>query len=245
MGAFEPLKSEGAMADWGRRMLFLSLFAVAMAYVESAVVVYLRQVYGIVDLMRDTPTQPDPLTPIELGREIATLAMLFTVGALAGRTPAARWGLFLYAWGLWDIFYYVWLRVFIGWPTSLGDWDLLFLIPLPWWGPVGAPVLAAAMMMVVGARMARRSEAGWAIRIDRWSAGAGALGALIALYTVIAPALHALPGGLEAIGRARPVAFPWGLYLLGWGLVAFAGWRISQGKPSPTISETVGVARGP
>ncbi len=218
------------MSGWKERLLWISFFAVAMAYVESAVVVYLRHLYGITDLLRDAPTRPDPLTPIELGREIATLAMLFAVGALAGRTSAARWGLFLYAWGLWDIAYYLWLWVFIGWPTSPWDWDLLFLIPLPWWGPVWAPVLAAALMMVVGARMARRSEAGWSIGIDGLSAGVGVLGALIALYTVMAPALHALPGGLEAIGGARPTAFPWWLYLIGWGLVAFAGWRVAGGR---------------
>ncbi|WP_322801059.1 hypothetical protein [Thermoflexus sp.] len=220
------------MSGWRERLLVLSLFTVAMAYVESAVVVYLRQVYGITDLLRDTPVRPDWLTPIELGREIATLVMLFTAGSLAGRTPAARWGLFLYAWGLWDILYYAWLRVFIGWPVSLGDWDLLFLIPLPWWGPVWAPMLAAALMMGVGARMARRSEEGRSIRLDRLSIGAGGLGTLIALYTVMAPALHALPGGLDAVGRARPAEFQWWLYLLGWGLVAFAGWRIAQGQPA-------------
>lgn len=161
------------MSGWKERLLVLSLFTVAMAYVESAVVVYLRQVYGITDLLRDTPVRPDWLTPIELGREIATLVMLFTAGWLAGRTHAARWGLFLYAWGMWDILYYVWLRVFIGWPASLGDWDLLFLIPLPWWGPVWAPMLAAALMMGVGVRMARRSEEGRSIRLDRLSVGVG------------------------------------------------------------------------
>ncbi|MFZ8842533.1 MULTISPECIES: hypothetical protein [Thermoflexus] len=221
------------MSGWMGRLLVLSLFAAAMAYVESAVVVYLRHVYGITDLLRDAPTQPDPLTPIELGREIATLVMLGTVGALTGRTPAARWGFFLYAWGLWDILYYAWLRVFIGWPASLLDWDLLFLIPLPWWGPVWAPVLAAAMMMVVGARMARRSEQGFVLRIDRAALLLGALGSLLALYTVLAPGLHALPGGLEAVARARPAAFPAWLYLIGWGMVAAAGWRISGGTPAP------------
>jgi hypothetical protein len=211
------------------RLLVLSLFAAAMAYVESAVVVYLRQVYGITDLLQDVPTQPDPLIPVELGREIATLVMLGTVGALTGRTPAARWGFFLYVWGLWDILYYVWLRVFIGWPASLLEWDLLFLIPLPWWGPVWAPVLAAAMMMAVGARMAWRSEQGFVLRIDRVAWLLGALGAVLALYTVLAPSLNALPGGLEAVAQARPTTFPAWLYLIGWGMVTVAGWRISKG----------------
>ncbi|MER3400257.1 MAG: hypothetical protein C4313_03845 [Thermoflexus sp.] len=221
------------MSGWKGRLLTLSLFAVAMAYIESATVVYLRHVYGIQDLLRDAPTQPDALTPIELGREVATLVMLGAVGALAGRAPAARWGLFLYAWGLWDIAYYVWLRVFIGWPASLGDWDLLFLIPLPWWGPVGAPVLAAGMMMVIGAGIARRSEAGLPVRVDRTALLLGGIGTAIALYTVLAPALHALPGGLEAVGRARPTAFPWGLYLVGWGMVTLAGLRLAGWVRSP------------
>jgi len=33
---------------------------------------------------------------------------------------------------------------------SLLDWDILFLLPLPWWGPVLAPVLIALLMIVWG-----------------------------------------------------------------------------------------------
>ncbi len=54
------------------------------------------------------------------------------------------------AFGVWDIFYYVFLKVMCDWPRSLFDWDILFLLPLPWWGPVLAPVSIALLMIVWG-----------------------------------------------------------------------------------------------
>jgi hypothetical protein len=54
------------------------------------------------------------------------------------------------AFGVWDIFYYVFLKVLTGWPHSLMDWDILFLLPLPWWGPVIAPVSIAVLMILWG-----------------------------------------------------------------------------------------------
>jgi hypothetical protein len=117
--------------------VFVSLYAVAMAYAEAAVVVYLRALYRVEDLVRDVPARPDPLGWVELGREAATLVMLFAVGQLAGRSRPARWGAFLYAWGLWDVAYYGWLRLLVGFPRSLADWDLLFLLPSPGGRPCG------------------------------------------------------------------------------------------------------------
>ncbi len=128
-----------------RRLPLVAAYAVAMAYVEAAVVAYLREIYGIEDLVRDLPTVADRLTAIELGREGATIVMLLAVGWLAGRHLQDRLGHFVFAFGVWDIAYYGWLVVIEGWPRSPLDWDVLFLIPVPWWGPVLAPVLIAAM----------------------------------------------------------------------------------------------------
>ena len=83
---------------------------------------------------------------IEIGREAATMIMLASVGFLAARTWPGRLGAFALAMGLWDIFYYVFLWLFAGWPASLFDQDVLFLIPLPWWGPVLAPVSIALLI---------------------------------------------------------------------------------------------------
>jgi hypothetical protein len=213
--------------------VFVSLYAVAMAYAEAAVVVYLRALYRVEDLVRDVPARPDPLGWVELGREAATLVMLFAVGQLAGRSRPARWGAFLYAWGLWDVAYYGWLRLLVGFPRSLADWDLLFLLPLPWWAPVWAPILAAVLLAVFGAAVAVRGESGQPVRVDRASVMAAGVGSAAALGAVMAPALTRLGAGWEAAVSARPEVFPWGLYLAGWLAVAWAAWRVASGRSLP------------
>ena len=122
-----------------------------MAWVESAVVFYIRTMVDRIE-----PHQPEPLPligtlgPVELARELATLIMHFTIGMLAGRTWRARIGYMAVSFGIWDVFYYVFLKVMCGWPGSLFDWDILFLLPLPWWGPVLSPVLIALLMIFWG-----------------------------------------------------------------------------------------------
>lgn len=135
-----------------KNLWYVGLFAVAMAYIESAVVVYLRRLHSIGDLMTSLPPFDPQVGAVEVGRELATLVMLLAVGLVAGKKFQSRLGFAIFAFGLWDIFYYFWLKVFINWPRSLLDIDILFLIPLPWWGPVLAPVLIAALMAVGGAR---------------------------------------------------------------------------------------------
>ncbi len=124
-----------------RRPLWVALYAIAMAAVESAVVVYLRALHGGAEPLSVLLHEiPDRLVAIEVGREAATLVMIVAVAAIAGSNVWERFLYFALAFGLWDIFYYVWLWVFIGWPPSLFTWDVLFLIPVPWLGPVLAPV---------------------------------------------------------------------------------------------------------
>ncbi len=139
------------LAPSRRCWLVVILFAVAMAWVEAASVYYIRVVVD-----RIVPYQQNPLPvggvlgAVELVREASTLIMLLTVGILAGRAWHERLGYSALAFGVWDILYYVFLRVMSGWPTSLLDWDVLFLLPLPWWGPVLAPVSIALLMVVWG-----------------------------------------------------------------------------------------------
>jgi hypothetical protein len=132
------------------KIFWVSAFSIAMAYLEGAVVVYLRRVYGITNFILQDPPFDKQIAVIEVGRELATLVMLLCVGWIAGKTFQSRVGFIFITFGLWDIFYYIWLRVFIGWPQSIIEPDLLFLIPLPWWGPVLSPVLIALLMVTVG-----------------------------------------------------------------------------------------------
>ncbi len=128
-------------------------YAVAMAFLESAVVVYLQRALGIqvgaLFPLQD-PAGVGDLAAIEVGREAATLVMLATVGWLAGRSGLERLAWTAVAFGTWDILYYAWLWVFVGWPPSLGTWDLLFLIPVPWAGPVWAPVAVSVALVGFG-----------------------------------------------------------------------------------------------
>jgi hypothetical protein len=190
-----------------QRWFVVFVFALAMAWVESAVVVDLRAVINRVE-----PYQADPLPiggglgGIELVRELATMIMLYTAGWLAGPHRRTRWGFVAMAFGVWDIFYYVWLKVMIGWPHSLLDWDILFLLPLPWWGPVLAPVLIAALMVIGGTFVARDM---WP---RAWSWRISLIGALLALYTFMADAIAVAHQGVEVIRNVLPASFNWPLF---------------------------------
>jgi len=131
-----------------KKISWLILFSIAMGYLESAVVVYLRAIY-----------YPDgfafPLTPIdstiaitEFFREVATLVMLVGIGILTGKSSAQRLGFFLLSFAIWDIFYYIFLYIILSWPTSLLTWDILFLIPIPWIGPVITPIIVSILMII-------------------------------------------------------------------------------------------------
>jgi len=130
--------------------LWVSLFAIAMGFLECAVVIYLRDILYPGGFAFPLASISQKLAVTELFREAATLLMLLGAGILAGRTATERFAWFLYAFALWDIFYYVFLWLLLGWPASLLTWDVLFLIPVTWTGPVLSPVLASGMMIVLG-----------------------------------------------------------------------------------------------
>jgi hypothetical protein len=105
-----------------------------MALLEAVVVVYIR---GLIQMTSERVSL-GPYVTMEVWREVATLVMLVAVGWLAGRRRTDRLAYGLFAFGLWDIWYYLWLRVLMGWPETLLDWDILFLIPLRWSRPLAS-----------------------------------------------------------------------------------------------------------
>jgi len=132
-----------------RIFLIITIFSIPMGFMESAVVVYLREILypGGFDF---------PLAPIELHlaiteiiREAATLIMLLAIGILAGRTAPEKFAWFLFSFAIWDIFYYIFLKLLVGWPESLLTWDILFLIPVTWVGPVISPLIVALTMILL------------------------------------------------------------------------------------------------
>jgi hypothetical protein len=210
----------------------VAIFAVAMAYLEAATVVYLRRVFGITDLIRDTSPLDPLIARVELGRELSTLLMLLAVGWVAGRSRQSRLGFAFFAFGLWDVLYYLWLRLFLGWPESLLSPDILFLVPLPWWGPVLSPVLVALLCITGGANAVRADDRGITLRpgIPEWICAAA--GILAVLYAFMADALAALPTDAETLNRLRPTAFQWPVFLVGWFLMAWSVWKTHRSARS-------------
>jgi hypothetical protein len=133
----------------------LVIFAIAMALVEAAVVVYLRALYYPEGFSIVLKQLPDLHVHIEMFRELATIVMLLAVAGMAGRKGWERFGYFMILFGVWDIFYYIWLKLWISWPASFTDWDILFLVPVPWVGPVIAPILISAVLIVAGVGITR------------------------------------------------------------------------------------------
>jgi hypothetical protein len=193
-------------------------FAVAMAYLESAVVVYLQDALGIT---------PDTLFPlrsanmvgdfavIEVGRELATLVMLATIGCVAGQRWIDRLAWTAVAFGAWDIAYYGWLWVFLGWPHSPLSWDVLFLIPVPWAGPVWAPVAVSLALIGFGLAAARDVAAGRLARVAPWQAALAVTGGAIVVlsFTIDGPSL---------VRGELPAPYPWPVFTAGMALAGVA-----------------------
>lgn len=143
-----------AVDPW--RMAALAAFAVAMGHLEATVVVYIRAIFDVIPSPAQLDAAAMALMPSwvvasEQAREAATIVMLVTLAYLAGRNLWDRVGVFLFAFGIWDIFYYVALKVMIDWPGTFGTMDCLFLIPAPWYAPVWVPILISCGLVAGGA----------------------------------------------------------------------------------------------
>lgn len=180
-----------------------------MAYLESAVVVYLRAMYGIEDLIRDINFETDIYTFIEIGREAATIVMLVIIALIAGSSLPKKIGYFFLSFGVWDIFYYIWLFIFIQWPQSLFEWDILFLIPLPWWGPVIAPILISILLISIGYLLI--SEVKFKVTSIDWTIFG--LSIFLILYTFMEDSIRVIISGTNDLTEIRPTSFNWILFL--------------------------------
>jgi hypothetical protein len=213
--------AEGELEVSTRNVAVVLIFATAMAWVEAAVVFYLRT---MIDRLQ--PYQPVPLPlfggleKAELAREAATLAMLLSVGWLAGRTARGRCGYFIFAFGIWDLGYYLFLKVLTGWPHSLADWDILFLIPLPWWGPVWAPSAIAILMVLFGLVVAVRESATPPVWPSTFTTLPCLAGIILALYIFMTDSVDAALRGNVSLRDMLPQAFMWPWFLVALSLMA-------------------------
>ena len=161
------------MARNWQKIALIILFGIFFGLLEAIVVVYLRQLFGsgnslmnqritsddialtlgFITFLKPSAsvliTQSQRLLSLELWRELSTLAMLVTLGLVAGKTTKERLAYFLLVFGIWDIFYYVFLRIATGWPAGFLDMDVYFLIPAAWIGPVATPIVISSIMILL------------------------------------------------------------------------------------------------
>jgi hypothetical protein len=201
------------MKQLQKKFAWMLAFAVAMGFLEAAVVVYLRELYYPSGFAFPLVPLPRHIAITELFREASTIIMLVAAGAIAGKTNLQRFAWFLFSFGIWDIFYYVFLYLTLGWPASLTTWDILFLIPVPWVGPVWAPCLISLLMIAASAWVICVTEINPHYRVNRlaWVSAAG--GALLCGFTFMLDYIRysgkgiGEAGGLDAFTGYVPGTF--------------------------------------
>ena len=132
-----------------KTLLWVTIFAITMGIFEGAVVVYLRALYYPEGFNFPLIPLDNYIAITELIRELASLIMLLSVGIIAGKNFSQRFAWFIYSFAVWDIIYYVFLWLILAWPESLLTWDILFLLPVTWTGPVLTPVLISVLMILL------------------------------------------------------------------------------------------------
>jgi hypothetical protein len=203
----------------GYTLFFLALFGIALGFFEAGVVVYLRQIYYPGAPLFPMQEIPLPILKVEILREFFSIVLIWSAAVLAGKTRALRIASFFIIFGVWDIFYYIFLKLFLDWPAAWTDWDILFLIPAPWLSPVLAPILCSITLILFGLEMHRLWAKGFPMpimRADLLAACAASVPILISFFWETGTALR---GEL-------PMRFPWPLFLLGLALAL--GWAVKR-----------------
>lgn len=215
-----------------RILILLTGYSIAMALLEAAVVVYMRQLYYPQNPLKLFPLRflqdYDPI--LELSREVATVVMILTVALLAERKTLTRsFAAFVYLFGVWDLFYYVWLKALIDWPRTWLEWDVLFLIPMVWLGPWICPAIISLLFIFWGGwvlasscESTPRKSTPRDVRFTGRSLFVFSLGAALGLLSFMQPVLSQgalLENGSKALASYMPGEFWWWLYGISYVLM--------------------------
>lgn len=216
-----------------KKFIGVGVFAIAMAFVESSVVVYLRKLYYALGFNfpfnADIPKQ---VIIIEGLREISTIVMLLAIAFIVANKAYRKFAYFLYAFAVWDIFYYIWLKALLNWPASFFEWDVLFLIPVPWTGPVIAPIIISLTMIALSAAIVHFSPK--KINLKEWFLLS--LGALIIFISFIwdySALLIKKADIKDLISGYAPHGYQWGLFAAGEMLIIIGIIMIGRNRESP------------
>lgn len=213
-----------------RNIFWLIVFSIAMGFLETAVVVYLRELYYPNGFSFPLMIMDARVAIVELLREAATVVMLVGIGMLTGQSFNQRFAFFLSSFAIWDIFYYVFLWILLGWPESVLTWDILFLIPVPWIGPVLAPCLISITMLILAAVLVYRDSSSQnnKLKLLEWSFLLAGSFVVIASWTWDYLAFNQGKDSAIAISTYVPMAYNWYVFAAGEGILLtgiFLFWR--------------------
>ncbi len=218
-----------------KRFIPATIFGIAFGFLEAIVVVYLRKIYYPQGFSFPLTLLEPEMIQIEIVREISTIIMLVTFGWILGKKLSERFSFFIFTFAVWDIFYYVALKLFLDWPESLLTWDILFLIPITWVGPVLAPLICSAGMILIALIYVYLNEKNYQIRFKLLQVLIIVLGVLIIIYTFIYDYFQLMsknnfwrdfasitekPEFWEAVRNFIPQKFNWFLFSSGCLLIA-------------------------
>lgn len=213
--------------DTRKTILWVTLFGIAFGMVEAAVVVYMRALYFPEGFQFPINAIADPIVFTELWREAATILMLAAVGIMAGKNKVERFAYFLISFAVWDIFYYVFLKIFIDWPSSFMTWDILFLLPVAWIGPVIAPIILSILMIGIALMLIiKQTPLNW----KEWTLFyAGAFISILSFTVDFVTYLRDNEGNTELykeVGALSltyvPTDFDWWIFLIAVGYILLA-----------------------
>jgi len=168
-----------------KRFIPASIFGIAFGFLEAIVVVYLREIYYPNGFSFPLTLLDPQMLKVEIVREFCTIIMLTSVGWILGKTSGEKFSFFIFVFGVWDIFYYVALKIFLDWPETIFEWDVLFLIPITWIGPVLAPVICSIGMILISLIYVYLHEKNHQTKFTPIQIVLISLGVLIIIYTFI------------------------------------------------------------
>jgi hypothetical protein len=189
-------------------LVAVAAFSAAFGFVEAAVVFYIRLCFYPGGFSLPLVEMPPHVGIVEVAREVSTIVMLAAVAWISGRRLREQFAFFAFAFGVWDIFYYVFLKVILDWPESLMTWDVLFLIPTAWFGPVLAPVIVSACLIAGSAFMIVREWGERPVHISRWQWAVMGGGGVLVLASFLTDSVSLTNGKM-------PESFNWLLFSAG------------------------------
>lgn len=192
-----------------KNLFWLMIWGIAFGYLEAAVVVYLRELYYPEGFTFPAVIIPNHIMLTEVLREAATVLIMWATVCLVYKRLQSQIAAFFILFGVWDIFYYIFLKLLLNWPESLYTWDILFLIPKPWLGPVWAPILVSIGFVYAGTAILIRNHQNHFLHFGK---GFILLELMVALLIIVS---FLIPG-LSVIEQSLPTHFPWYLFLIGF-----------------------------